>query len=245
MRQLPAAAVVDAAARAGLTGIEWGGDVHVPAGDVATARDVGESTRAAGLRVTSYGSYHRTGVHPDDAFDDVLATALALGAPRVRVWAGDRASAQADAADRGRVAAGTADAVRRAAATGVEVGLEWHGGTLTDTPASTQALLAAVDDLVGAPALRTYWQPALDVGDDEALAGLALVLSRLATLHVFAWWPGTQRQPLAAREGLWRSAFALTAATGREHDALLEFVPGDDPAQLRRDAATLLGWLGP
>jgi len=238
LRDRTAAEVVEAAVAAGLSGIEWGADVHTPPGEPATAREVGARTRDAGLRVTSLGSYHRTGVHPPDAFDDVLATAQALGAPRVRVWAGDLGSAQAGADDRARVAAGTADAVRRARDAGVEVGLEWHGGTLTDTPGSTAALLAAVDALVGAPALRTYWQPAVDLADTDALAGLAALLPRVSTLHVFAWWPGTQRQPLAARADLWRRALTLAAGSG-DHDALLEFVAGDDPARLREDAATL------
>ncbi|NIZ93634.1 sugar phosphate isomerase/epimerase family protein [Kineococcus rubinsiae] len=233
------AEVVAAAAGAGLTGVEWGADGHVPPGDLATARDVGARTRDAGLRVTSLGSYHRTGVHEAGAFADVLAAAVALGAPRVRVWAGDLASAQAGPDERARVAAGTADAVRRAGDAGVEVGLEHHGDTLTDTPASTAALLAAVDDLVGAPSLTTYWQPALDVPDESALTGLARLLPRVSTVHVFAWWPGTQRQPLSARAALWRDVLALLAGTGRDHDALLEFVADDDPAQLHRDAATL------
>jgi len=238
LRDRSAGEVVAVAAAAGLEGVEWGADVHAPPGELATARDVGARTRDAGLRVTSLGSYHRTGVHDVAAFDDVLATALALGAPRVRVWAGDTGSAQAGADDRARVAAGTADAVRRARDAGVEVGLEWHGGTLTDTPESTAALLAAVDGLVGAPALTTYWQPAVDAADADAVAGLVALLPRVSTLHVFAWWPGTQRRPLAARAELWRQALALAAGTG-EHDALLEFVAGDDPARLREDAATL------
>jgi len=238
LRDRTAAEVVALAAAAGLEGVEWGADVHAPPGDLPAARDVGARTRDAGLRVTSLGSYHRTGVHADGAFDDVLATALALGAPRVRVWAGDAGSADADDADRARVAAGAADAVRRARDAGVEVGLEWHGGTLTDTPGSTAALLAAVDDLTGAPELSTYWQPAVDVGDADALASLVALLPRVGALHVFAWGPGTRRRPLAARADLWRRVLALAAGAG-EHDALLEFVADDDPARLREDAATL------
>jgi hypothetical protein len=54
-------------------------------------------------------------------------------------------------------------------------------------------------------------------------------------VHVFSWWPRAERHPLAARSALWREALALAG----DVDALLEFVPGDDPAVLAREAATL------
>src|SRR2546421_12786695 len=58
-RQLAPAAVVDLAVRAGLCGIEWGADVHVP--DVPAARRVASLTGDAGLVVACYGSYPRPG----------------------------------------------------------------------------------------------------------------------------------------------------------------------------------------
>ncbi|WP_432561103.1 sugar phosphate isomerase/epimerase family protein [Kineococcus sp. SYSU DK003] len=239
-RNLDADGVLDLAARAGLRTVEWGGDVHVPVGDLATARSVAARTAEAGLTVASYGSYFRAGVH--GGFSDVLATAVALGAPRIRVWAGDQGSA---GADRAPVVAALADAVRQAATDGVQIGTESHGGTLTDTTASTLQLLAEVDDAVGAPLLTTYWQPTVDEDDDAALAELATLLDRVSTVHVFSWLPGTDRRPLSARDSLWQRAFTLLRQQGRQHDALLEFVPGDDPAVLGREAATLTGWLNP
>ena len=49
--------IIAAAAAAGLDGIEWGADVHVPAGDLAAAEQVRQLTQAAGLEVLSYGGY--------------------------------------------------------------------------------------------------------------------------------------------------------------------------------------------
>ena len=69
--------VIDIVKKAGLTHIEWGGDVHVPHGDVETAKRVGELTRAAGLTVSSYGSYFKD-PEADLQFEDVLASAVAL-----------------------------------------------------------------------------------------------------------------------------------------------------------------------
>ena len=73
----------------------------------------------------------------------------------------------------------------------------------------------------------------------EALDTLRAALPRTSTIHVFSWWPRSERLPLAERSDLWESAFAILAATGNDRDALLEFVPGDDPALLQREADAL------
>jgi 3-dehydroshikimate dehydratase len=222
LRALSVEDVAAAARAAGLEAIEWGADVHVPPGDRAAAG----RARATGLAVASYGSYWRAG-DPLEEFAAVLDSARALGAPRVRIWAGRVGSAKVGAAERAAVAEGVRAAVELAG--DVEVALELHGGTLTDEPASAVALLEA------AAGARTYWQPPQGAPDDVALAGLRAVLPWLAAVHVFAWWPRAERHPLAARADLWRAALALAG----DVDALLEFVPGDDPAVLAREAATL------
>ncbi|MEZ0164604.1 sugar phosphate isomerase/epimerase family protein [Kineococcus sp. LSe6-4] len=244
-RQLDPPALLDLAARAGLATVEWGADVHVPVGDRARAREVAARTADAGLTVASYGSYLRAGVAggaeggPDVA--DVLGTAAALGAPRVRVWAGDTGSA--GTGDRGPVVRALADAVRRADDLGLQIGTESHGGTLTDTTDSTLRLLREVDDLVGRPALTTYWQPTVDATDEEALAELAAFGDRVSTVHAFSWGPGTQRNPLRTREALWTRVAAALRESGDGHDVLLEFVPEDDPDVLAREAMALREWL--
>ncbi|MEZ5208343.1 MAG: hypothetical protein R2690_15535 [Acidimicrobiales bacterium] len=70
-RALAVPAVVDLAAEAGLEAIEWGGDVHVPPGDVRRAAAAAQATLATGLRVGSYGSYLFAGADLDA--DDVAA----------------------------------------------------------------------------------------------------------------------------------------------------------------------------
>jgi len=221
--------VVDVAAAAGLEAIEWGADVHVPPGDLEAAVAARSATAAAGLRVAAYGSYYRAGRDDPASFAAVLDSARALGAPRIRIWAGDLPSAAAAPAERAAVAHAALEAAGRAAADGIEVAFEFHGGTLTDDVDSTLALL---DRSGGA---RSYWQPPQDVPDGEALAGLERLLGHVSALHVFSWWPGNTRLRLAERAELWRAAFALFK-TG---DALLEFVPGDDPALVAGEATTL------
>ncbi|WP_424937276.1 MULTISPECIES: sugar phosphate isomerase/epimerase family protein [Bacteria] len=238
-RALPAARVAALAAEAGLVAIEWGGDVHVPAGDERRAAEVARMTADAGVAVCSYGSYFRG--DPGEEIGPVLDSAVALGADRVRVWAGRTGSADATDDDRVRVTAVLARAVEAAADRDVALSLEYHGGTLADTPEATRRL---IDD-VAHPMLRTYWQPAVGASDDEAVAEYVRLAARVAAVHVFSWWPTTERHPLPFRDGLWRS-FAAAAADAAEppRDALLEFVPDDDPARLMAEAAALRHYLG-
>ncbi|MFI6507058.1 sugar phosphate isomerase/epimerase family protein [Streptosporangium sp. NPDC050855] len=248
-RPLSADRIVELAAGAGLDRVEWGQDAHVPLGDEAEARRVAEATRAAGLEVSALGSYYRAGVVTDPEEDrrvwrQVLGAARALGAPRIRVWAGNTASAAVDAAGRRRIVDGLRRCVDSAAetttdgGTGITVATEFHDGTLTDEIVSARSMLDEV------PGLRTYWQPPNGMPDEQALAGLEAVLDRVDGVHVFSWWPTPrERWPLEHREALWRRALATVAATGRRIDTSLEFVPGDDPAVLSREAATLRRYL--
>jgi hypothetical protein len=178
--------------------------------------------------VAAYGSYFRAGQDDPADFAAVLSAAAALGAPRIRIWAGGTGSATATAEQRRAVVQGSRHAVALADDAGIQVAFEFHGDTLTDTVPSTLDLL----DETGA---STYWQPPVGEPDDVALAGLAGVLDRVAAAHVFSWWPGPQRLPLTGRGQLWRAAFALL----RDVDVLLEFVPGDDPAAVVTEAAAL------
>src|SRR5882757_9894660 len=72
LRAHPPDEVLAVARSGGLEVIEWGGDVHVPVGDLGRAREVGARTEYAGLEVCSYGSYFGRGEATD--FEPVLAT---------------------------------------------------------------------------------------------------------------------------------------------------------------------------
>ncbi|MGC0417900.1 sugar phosphate isomerase/epimerase family protein [Embleya sp. AB8] len=232
-RRLPAAEVARRAADAGLAAIEWGADVHAPAGEPGTVRAVRAVSDRYGLVCCSYGSYFRATPAESAAFPAVARAAVLLGAPRVRVWAGGTGSRSALPDERHETVHCLREAARIAADHGLELATEFHGETLTDTVASTIRLL----DEVGADNVRTYWQPPLDTPDEQALAGLVELGDRVTAVHVFSWWPGNNRLPLADRWSLWVAALGLPAVRGVE--ALLEFVPGDDPAVLGHEAETL------
>lgn len=241
-RPLPPRRVVALAAEAGLATIEWGGDGHVPHGDAARAREVRAMTEEAGLSVAAYGSYYRVGESEREglSFESVLASALALGAPTVRVWAGRRGSADADEGYRERVAAESTRIADAASREGLTVSYEYHGKTLTDTNESARRLLADVAH----PAIRTLWQPPNGRAFDYCMEGLRAVLPLLTNVHVFHWATGRKDQTaLAEGEERWVPYLAAVSATGGSNGALIEFVKGDSPEQLRRDAAALVSWL--
>lgn len=227
-RQLSAPAIVSLAAGAGLEAIEWGGDVHVPVGSPGVAREVASRCADAGIAVAAYGSYYRA----SGDFAPVLQTAVALGAPRIRVWAGDSASAPLAS-----VAADLRKVAELAAGEGVEIAVEYHANTLTETLESALELFAAV------PALRPYWQPPIGVSVAHAREAVAALLPRLVTAHVFTWSPTGTRLPLAAGADLWLPILEDLASAPGDRYALLEFVRDDDPAAFAEDAATLLSWL--
>ncbi len=231
-RKLTPAAIIDLTARAGLSCIEWGSDVHVPQTDLANARRVGEMTREAGLTVSSYGSYYRLGMGQD--FAPYLEAACALGAPIIRIWAGNRGSASVDAATRAAWAAEAKTACRMASERGITVAFEYHHDTLTDTAASALALVQAVDE----PNCRLYWQPEFAKPQDLILSDLEAVAPYVDVCHVFTWNPDHSRRPLLDGIDVWREY--LSRVPGWEgKPLLLEFVPGDDPALLSREADAL------
>ena len=238
-RQLSPEAVVAAAVDAGLQGIEWGGDVHVPHGDVAAAERVAKLTADAGLAVSAYGSYYRLGGGDDPVpFAAVLESAEALGAPYVRVWAGRQGSDAADQDHWKRVAHDAHDAADAAGRAGLGLTLEWHGNTLTDTADAAKRLFREADH----PNLYCFWQPRNNRPMRVSLDDLDAALPRLAGLHVFHWeGPDNERRPLHEGRERWERylAKAAPALEGQDAFASLEFVQDAEPANLNRDAATL------
>lgn len=155
---------------------------------------------------------------------------MALGAPVIQVWASKRDHAGADAAYCATVVADALRIADLAAAAGIAIGFDYHGGTLTATDAETQC---------DHPALGTFWQPHVGANAATAEAGLNAVLPRLRNLHVFNW-AGRERFPLAARAHDWQRWLRLAASTGRDHVCTLEFVRDDHIDQLGADAAVLV-----
>lgn len=237
-RQWGVAEVARLTAGAGLACIEWGGDVHVPHGDLVAAKEAARITGDHGLTISAYGSYLRLGTDDAPSFESVVETALALGAPIIRVWAGKTGSAECSATERGRVVRAAWNLAELAQQSGLIIAYEFHNHTLTDTAASAIQLLAETDH----PAIRTFWQPPWHLPEEARLESLRDILPRLANVHAFCWQTPQDRRPLAEGATAWTSYLELIRSAGLNPDVLLEFVPGDDPSILNREAVTLRSW---
>jgi sugar phosphate isomerase/epimerase len=238
-RQLAPDAIVSLARECGLRVVEWGGDIHVPAGDFERAREVRKITADAGLSTAAYGSYYRL-LAPDRMdFEQVLATAHELGAPAIRVWAGTKGSWESDEAHFDAVVAESLRLADLAKPAGIQIAFEFHGGTINDTCEAAIRFLNAVRH----PAIATYWQPPLKMPDEDALDGLRTLLPDVRDVHAFSWTveeSGIVRHALSARARMWGEVFGILRSTGRDHAVMLEFVRGDSIDAFREDARWLM-----
>ncbi len=240
-RQLPPERIVELARDCGLRGIEWGGDVHVPHGDLARAREVAAHTRDSGLVIAAYGSYYVAGEPTRVDFAAVADTALELGTRLVRVWAGDRGSEEADDDYTSAVVDDTRRIAEIAERSGLQIAFEFHGGTLTDTNESATEFYSRLPEHT----VRAYWQPGISYSREQRISGLRSLLPRLSNLHVFNWGadPG-ERFPLSDGREEWLEYLRLASSADGDHFAMLEFVPADHPASLYPESNALNEMIG-
>ena len=237
-RQLSPAQIVQLCRNNKLRVIEWGGDIHVPHGDTEMAMRVGELTRNHGLEIAAYGSYYRLATSPSSGleFSAVLASAVALGTKAIRVWAGNRSSANADSAWRREVADDALHCADMAAEKGITLCYEFHDDTLTDTLESASDLLSSTEH----PFIKTLWQPPHGRTLEECLTGLRTLAPRLHHIHAFHWWPSpAHRLPLLEGKERWTAYIAELRKLNLSPNILLEFVAGDSSESLTKDAAFL------
>ena len=239
-RKLSPRQIVDLVAAAGLTGIEWGGDVHVPHGDLGRAREVHQMTEDVGLKIAAYGSYYRVGHEEPVPFEQVLDTAAELDAPTIRVWAGKKGSAQAEPDYRKKIIDESVRIAELAAVAGKTISYEYHGNTLTDQPDSARRLL----EETGHPNIKIYWQPLVHLTKDERNNGLKEILPWLTNVHTYAWADTCQRLALAGDEASWKQYLKTISSEPGDHFVMIEFVKNDCPEMFFKDAETLRTWLG-
>lgn len=233
--------IVEQAVGACLSCIEWGGDVHLPPTEIELAHKIAALTSAAGLRVSSYGSYFRIGVTPIEEFSDVLATASALGAPLIRVWAYDRYLMQRDGTLWDSLVASARAIAEMAEKAGVTVCLECHNGTLTEEYHGAIRFIQAVAH----PALKMYWQPNEHRSHAYNLEAARELAPYTECIHAF-YWDDKGRYPLADGAREWEAYLALFCerCPKKRIPILLEFMPDDRIESLPCEAETLTRLIG-
>ncbi len=235
--------VINLARQAGLSGIEWGGDIHVPSGELKQAAKIGNLTRVSGLQVSAYGSYYVVGKSKEEGirFIDVLTTAKMLGAPMIRIWAGNKSSRNASQSYRRKILDETRAIADEAGRQDLVLAFEFHDDTLNDTYESCCELLT---DLAH-PMVKTYWQPMHGVGPEINGNGIDLILPWIVGVHVFHWWPKAEvRLPLQEGINHWKTYIHKLSSIATAIPGNLEFVKDDAPEQFLKDAGTLLELTG-
>lgn len=209
---------------ADLDAIEWGSDIHVPETDPANAKKVATKMADAGLTSSSYGTYYKLGTFKD--FTPFLEVANTLGASTLRVWAGEKGSAETDAKTRHQIVEDAQRVAILAAEAGLTISLEYHANTLTDTPESTKALMHDIHS----KNVFLYWQPAEVLSVAERIESLPELAPYITNVHVFNWEHYRNRFPLADAADDWTQYIDLIREhSPHEQTYLLEFAPGDDP----------------
>lgn len=231
--------IIEITKRAGLSAIEWASDVHVPPGDIQTAKKIGDMTRAAGLEVSSYGSYYTLGGGED--FELYIQSASALGVSDIRIWAGEKDSALIDDSQRAALVLEAKQISKIAESKGIRISLECHRGTLTDTPESHIKLLSEVD----MPNFLTYWQIRSDISDIAQPDDLRLILEtgKLTNVHVQSYDKRKTQTLLSKGVIDWEKCIELLKKDEALHYALIETVLNRDEENLLYDANVLNGFV--
>jgi len=236
-RDLTPIQIIEAVKKAGLDAIEWGSDVHVKPGDNENAKKIRDLTIENGLEISSYGSYYRVGIENQHSFEDILETAINLGAKDIRVWAGRKGSLDADEDYRKNVVNDAIRIAKLAAKEGININFEYHKKTLTDTAESAKRFMEQINE----ENVYLYWQPAIDISVENRLDNINTINKWITNIHVFQW-KVIERLELSDGIDEWKKYVSkLNKSTNdlKNRFYLLEFVKDDSIEQFYKDAKAL------
>lgn len=235
-RKLSPLEIVQLCSKNGVEGIEWGGDIHVPHGNLQRAKEVRFMCEEAGLKIPSYGSYYRTQASDQQKLDFkvILDTTLELGTTNIRVWLGKKGSAEANQDYIQRTIEELNQLGQMCKDHHVNISFEYHRNTLTDTPESTMTILnqVSVDNIF------TYWQMNPEVSFENNLKALQLCSEKLTHLHTF-FWTKSERCLLQDGKTEWQAYLEAISHLPEERYALIEFVKDESIEHFIKDVQTL------
>ena len=234
-RNRTAEEIIEAVKNAGLNAIEWGGDVHVPHGNVSRAEEIRALCENAGIFIPEYGSYYFIRESDPTLWEDVRNSARALGAPLIRVWGGKKSS---DSLTTAEYDALVADAQRICdAAPDRTICLECHGSSITDEYHMTLQFLHDVSR----QNLKMFWQPNQFRCFSYNIDALEALLPHICSVHVFSW-EREKHFPLAQGRNEWAEYIKRLSTRGDIH-YMLEFMHDGRIESLNETAKELKEWL--
>ena len=151
-RKKAAEEVVDLAKKAGISFIEWGGDVHVKTLD--DAKKVKALCDKAGIKISSYGSYFNSAVFDESNWIYTCEIAREMGADSIRIWLGKKNSQVTSDKEYSLLVENTQKMCDIAAEYSLIVCPECHDNTFNN---NTDAILRFIDELQR-DNFKTYFQ---------------------------------------------------------------------------------------
>lgn len=231
--------VVALAGKAGLKGIEWGGDVHVPPTERTAIREAVSCTKGEGLRIFSYGSYYSPTKQEDylGEAEKIFETCRLLDCSRARIWAGEKWRSEATDGEFSEFAERMRRVGELAERYGVTACFEHHQNTFCDSGKHALEALEAI----GRKNVRSYWQP-IQPAERDNLDCIDLLKEYVETVHVYHW-KGWDRYLLKEGKKSWEKYLDAFREEPREIPCLLEFTKDDSEENFFKDASCLLSMI--
>ena len=151
-RKNSAAQVVLIAKKAGVSYIEWGGDIHVKT--IEDARIVKSICDNEGIKISSYGSYFNSAEYDEEKWTQICEITSVMGASSVRIWLGKKDSEETTDSEYNTLLGNTKKMCDIAEKYSLLVCPECHDNTFNN---NTDAFLRIQKDLQ-ADNFRTYFQ---------------------------------------------------------------------------------------
>lgn len=225
--------VLQIAKEIGLDGIEWGvSDEHLPLRDEQRAKEIKELSEELGIEIFSLGSYCR--MESKEDCDAALETAVLLGAPIIRVWAGKKSPNECNEEYRNMIIENTVYMAVKAAEHNIVLGFEYHPYTLTETCDEALALVKSVNR----KNVGLYWQPDFALSMEENRRDRDRVIPCcIGNMHIQNYTPETGYGMLSEmKEKLCAYYDDIKAEPYR---LMIEFVKDGSVENLKLDAETL------
>ncbi len=232
LRNESVAEVIRIAKEAKIDGIEWGvSDGHMPLGDADRAAEIRKLSKESSIEIFSLGSYCR--METKEECDKTLETALLLGAPIIRIWAGKNSPADCDDAYRQLIVENTMYMADKAAEHNIMLGFEYHPWTLTETCDEALWLIESVNR----KNVGLYWQPQYTLSQEENLRDRNRVLTVcVGNMHVQNYNEEDGYKPLSEMKEL---ASYYKDLADKPYRLMIEFVKDGTVENLLKDAEVL------
>lgn len=230
-RNKTAEEILIAMKKCGLNFIEWGSDVHAPKDDIKRLEEIAELQKKYDVKCSSYGTYFRIGVTPEEELKGYIKAAKILGTDILRLWCGDKNSEDYSAGEKELLFGECKVAAKIAETEGVTLCMECHNNTYTNAKDSALELMRAVET----KHFRMYWQPNQFKNEEENIQYAKQISPYTENIHVFNW-KGNEKYPLADAKDIWKS---YLSCFDDDKNLLLEFMPDDKIETLQGEADAL------